>query len=184
MGYQNQPIGIGDQRITCNPRLLLVRLGKSPVNDHDLSAAFDRIFPVLAFHRNMAVNNVRFFFGQAEFFQNAVHHFLIFQKIVIRILLLLVRLLIRKEIPLKGCHLILAEQRRTFAKPDVPHDILAPFPFLIVQCMESLAHITFQNLIQALPLIRLPIYGHGFQASVLIERHTSMIQKIIVIDLI
>ena len=107
--HQNQPIGIRNQRIPRNPRLLLVSLGKSAVNDHDLAAALHWVLPVLTLDRDMAVDDMSVFLRQPEFLQNSVHHVLLFQKAVIRILLLLMGLLLRKEIPLKSRHLILPE---------------------------------------------------------------------------
>ena len=92
-------------------------------------------------------------------------------------------LLLCKKIPLERRHLILAKQRRTLAEPDVPHHILAALPLLRIQRMESLSHIAFQDLIQTLSFIRMPIDAYGLQAPVLIQRHTAMIQQIVIIDL-
>ena len=61
MGNQDQPVGIGDQRIARNPRLLLIRTGESPVDDHDLAAALDRALSVLTLDRHMSVDDMGVF---------------------------------------------------------------------------------------------------------------------------
>ena len=47
VGCQNKAIGIVNQGISRNPRLLLVRLGKASINYKHLSPAFHWIFPIL-----------------------------------------------------------------------------------------------------------------------------------------
>ena len=84
-------------------------------------------------------------------------------------------LLLPKEIPLEGGHLILAEQRRIRAQPDIPHDIPAVLPVLLIQGKKTLAHIAVQRVIQRTSLEGMSEKIHFPQASIHIERHTSMI---------
>ena len=184
MRNKDQPVGIRDQSIARDPRLLLICPGESSVDDHNLAVTLDRALSVLALDRHMPVDDMRPFRRKPEFLKDPVHHLLLLEKAVIWILLLLVRLLLCKEIPLKRRHLILAEKRRPFAEPDIPHHIPAALPLLWVQRMETLPYIALQDLIQTLSLIRMPVDAHGLKASVRIKRHTAMVQEIIVIDLI
>ena len=184
MRHQAQPVGIIDQSIACDPGLLLVCLGKSSVNDHHLAVAFDRAFSIFTLHRNMAVDDVSALRRQTEFPHHIVDHVFFFQKLIIGVLLFHMGLLLRQKIPLEGSHLILAEQRGIRAQPDIPHDVLSVFPVLLIQSKEALAHIAVQRVIQGTPLEGMSEKAHLSQAPVLIQRHASVIQQVVVVHLV
>ena len=66
---ETQPIGVIDERVTRNSRGTPVSSGKAAVNDHDLSAAFDRGFSLHRLNRHMSVDDVGMFCIHPELFQ-------------------------------------------------------------------------------------------------------------------
>ena len=153
MGNQNKTIGVVDKGIPCNSRLFLIRPGKTSIDDQNFPITLDRTFSVFTFYRNVPVDNVGSLRVQSELFQNLVYHRFFFQKFVIRILFLQMRLFCLDKIPLKGRHLVFSEQRRIRMLPDAPHDILSLLFFLFIQREKAFSYIAFQRIIQTFPTV-------------------------------
>ena len=116
----------------------------------------------------MTVDDVRALRLQTKLTENAVKHFLIFQHIVIRIFYFFMCLFFCQKIALKRCHLVLAEQRRIFIQPDIPHHIPAFFPLCLIDRDKPLADIIVQNIVQRLSLISLAVDLYLLEGTVLI----------------
>ncbi len=132
----------------------------------------------------MAVDDMRLRGAQAEFRQDAADRRLILQKAVIGILCLLVRLLLRQEIPFEGGHLILAEQRGILVQPDIPHQIAPLFALRLIDCHKALADVVVKRVVQRAAAVRFPVNLHCLEGSVLIERHAAVIEEVVVVNLI
>ena len=92
--------------------------------------------------------------------------------------------LICDEISFKGRHFILAEYRRLRTRPDIPEGI-APFSaFFLILRVISLAGIGFQHLVKLFAAAELAVHIDLFEISVLVHRHTAMIEQVGIKNLI
>ena len=106
------------------------------------------------------------------------------KQMIIRILTLMMHGLVRKKIPLKRCHLTPSVQRRIRCRPDIPHDIPSFFPLFFIQREKCLADIGFQHIIECFSAVFPAIYIYFLKCPIRIQRHTSMIKQISVVDFI
>ena len=166
MGYQTHSSGITYQGIACDPPLLLVRLGESAIDDQKFPSTFDGGFAMDLFHRYMPVDNMGIGLIQSEFLQDLPDDFLIFQQLVVTVLLFCMSLLIFQEIPLKCCHLGLAEHRGSGTRPDVPDHILSQGTFPGILGIVTSSGIILQNVIQCFPAIFFSADLHLHETSV------------------
>ena len=111
MRRKHQTVGIIDQRISRNPRLRLVGLGESAVNNEQLPAAFYRglsrfastgIWPLMICASAPSSPNSE---------RDAVDHLFLLQQAVVRVLRLLVRCCVCDKIALKRRHFCFSKHR-------------------------------------------------------------------------
>ena len=61
MRYQNHAMGIVNQRIACNPRFLLICLGKPAVDYEQSAICLDRALSLYHLNRNVSIHDMRAF---------------------------------------------------------------------------------------------------------------------------
>ena len=179
MGHKAHSVGISHQRVTGDSRFSLVCLGKTAIDNEQLSAAFDRRLPFFQLHRNMSVHNMGMLAVQPELFQDFIDHILIIQQLVITVFCFLMRFLLFYKISFKGRHFVLAEHWRTRPFPNIPYHILA-FLHLgrVIFGIITLSGILIQNIIQCLSAVFFPVDSKSIKIAVFIHGHASMVQQI------
>ena len=170
--------GIGYQRISRNSRNLLIRAGKSAVDNDDLSAAVYRRFPFFYLYGYMSVYDMPFVGIDAEFAENTLHRLFIVAQTIIGIFFLRIAFFIREKISLEGRHFILSVKRRVLIRPNEPHDVPSVLPFPFVGRISALAYPAFERIVQRSPGIDLSRNFHAAEAAVPVERDTAVIEKI------
>ena len=122
--------------------------------------------------------------AKTELRQNLVHHILVIQKAVIGILSLHVSLRLFQKISLKGGHLVFSEQRGLRTPPNPPENVSSLLLFRLIHRKECLADIFFQLVVQRLSGIFSPVHIDLLELSVFVQRKTTMVQQVIIVDLI
>ena len=132
MCTQRHTVGICHQGISRYSCFSLICLGKTAIDDQQLSAALNRCLSFFQFNRHMTVYNMRAVGIQPKFLENTINDVLLLHQTVIAVLLLGMNRLVCHKIAFKGRHLIFAEYRRLRTAPDVPDNILSLLGFLLV----------------------------------------------------
>ena len=116
----------------------------------------------------MAVDDMAALLRQSEFGQIVVDYGLVRQIALILVLFFGVAFFLCQERALKGCHLVLAKERRIRIQPDVPHDIAAQRLLALRYAHESFADVALQNIIEGTAVEVRTIDLDFLEASVLI----------------
>ena len=135
-------------------------------------------------NRNVSVNDVTVISLYLEFIQNPIQYFFIFKEFVIRVLILYLRFILRKETSLESCHFMFAIKRRTGTAPDIPENVSAFLTFFFVNRKKCFPDIFFQCIIQFSSLILFSIYFYFTKGTIFFQWHTAMIQQVAIIDFI
>ena len=181
MVYELESVRVGDQGITCNSGCGLVGTGETSVNDEELTAALDRGFTLFLLDRNMTVDNMSHIRRKVELLKNLIHDGLIVVQAIVRSLRLFMCSLILDEITLEGGHTLLAEERRSFIRPQ-EIDQVGRIALLISRGQViALTHIVIHNIHQLTALVGLPFQLDTAEGAILIQRDGAVEEECIVI---
>ena len=184
MCTEDQSVGIVYQCVSCNSGNLVVCFAETTVDDNDFAAAFDRALAFSLMYRHMSVDDVPLRRIQSKLSEKTVYHFFVFQKTIICTFHFFVRCLVCNKISFKCCHLVFAEQRGVRARPDKPEDIPALTLLFVVHSKKRSPYISLQYIIEFFALVSLAIDLDFLETSILIQRNTSVEQKVSVESLV
>ena len=175
-----------DERVAGNARLLVVGLGETAVDDHQLAVGLYRVLAASGMHGHVAVDDVAVGMAHLEGVENPVHHFFVVSHLEIVALILLVGLGVFKEITLEGGHLGLVEECGVGTAPQI-HEIVARE---ITHCLgtvvlERRTHEETRMVHQLPAAVFLAAEQlHFLQGAVVVERHRSMEEQVVVGDVV
>ena len=116
---QLESTGVIYQGVAGDARLIMVCLGESAVDDHQLAVRLDRVLALGGAHGHVAIDDVAVRTGNAKFVHDVVDDLLLVAQQEVVALLLLVGLLVGDEVALKGGHLALVKERAVGSTPQV-----------------------------------------------------------------
>ena len=127
----------------------------------------------------MPIDNMTFFDIYAKFFEDIIYNIFSLYQAVIMVFSLNLHFFIGNEIPLKCRHLFLAIDWGVLIRPDIPHDILSIFMFFsVILFVISLSCVVLKHIIKFFARILFAANLNFTEVSLLIKRHTAMIEKI------
>ena len=120
-----------NQGIAGNARLVVVGLGETAVDDHQLTICLDRILALQGAHWHVTIDDVAVLAVKSEGIHDVVYHLFVVAQLEVVAFLLLMGLLVGDEIALEGSHLALVEEWTVRAAPQI--DEVVDGVFLLVR---------------------------------------------------
>ena len=132
----------------------------------------------------MAVDDMCLRALKPEFREDAVDHLFLLQQAVVRVLRLLMRRLVRDKIALKRRHFCFSEHRGILVFPDKPQDIQSLFLLPGINRVVPFSRVILQHIVERLAGIFFSVHIYSGKGSVLVHRHTAVVEQVPVVDLV
>ena len=176
---QSDVVGVVDQGVARDPRLLLVGLGDASVDDEEAAIGPHGALPLFLDDRDVAIDDVTLVGVQVELLEDLFGDGLFRGQGEVGVHLFFMVFLIGGEVAFEGGHLPLAEHGGLGSTPEIPHEVhRIPLSLGSLRSIVGLGDDEIQIVHEGLAGLELPVDGNAVEFPIFRHGQAAMVEEV------